>query len=574
MADETLNSTIEIRGARIDADAFPPGSPWPFVEAVISGTQNVEIVAEKASQAASGAYIAQVGIDELKVDVASISGMVSSLEGDVKSIEDSTSTLPLFEGVYDVFIIYGQSNAVGFAGADSGFSPVDLVALNEKSLYWDGSSVMPATHYMTHASGDVSTGSAWDQFANTYIERTGRGVVLIPCAKAGVPISELQKGGVYYANMKSYVDGFYSKIPELEFQIGDKYIVFHHGEQDQLLNTSREIYQDQLSSLIDDSIGDFSLRKFYVFMVGCPITRQQSTWQQIQNAQSFIANTKKSAEMASLSCPSFNRSNLLLGSDGTHYSISGYNLMGDSGASFIAIDIKNKTRITVASEERYSKESLIGQNPWDRIAATLSMVLSGGVYSLTVNTSNNTSNLYRSSNITGVSYDSSINAYLINCSTKISSLINMSAHANDVGVSNGVHASISRYNETTLRLDLYMDFDFFINMATGQILGLDAGIAPTWVASNVSASISGDTATITHAPTKFFPLVSAASNPTLTNTPGTFTSRRTSETQFLVKTISAAYNVVMVRMKRVKIKANTAQIPGLEISINCTSSQY
>lgn len=80
MADETLNSTIEIRGARIDADAFPPGSPWPFVEAVISGTQNVQVVADKASQAATGAYNAQIKNDAQDILIANQETQINQLD--------------------------------------------------------------------------------------------------------------------------------------------------------------------------------------------------------------------------------------------------------------------------------------------------------------------------------------------------------------------------------------------------------------------------------------------------------------------------------------------------------------
>ncbi|HEJ9469897.1 TPA: hypothetical protein SMM89_003075 [Proteus mirabilis] len=484
---------------------------------------------------------------------------------------DKISTLPTFNGVYDVFVIYGQSNAVGFAGADSGFNTSDLVDISDKALYWDGTKISALTHYMKHASGDVSTGSAWDQFANTYIENTGRGVVFIPCAKAGASIDELLKGGVYYSNAKTYFDSFTAS--QKNIILDNIYLLFHQGEQDQLSAMDRDIYQSKLIALKDDMLIDFNLNKFYLFEVGSPITRSERLWSSIQVAQRYVANTSMKCALASKICKSFNVNNGLLGSDTTHYSIRGYNVMGEDAAKTVSLDVKTTTNITEQNRDDYQYASLFSNIPYNLISAYITMENNDGSYSFVINTSNNTGSVHRVSCFTDIIYKTDIKTFVLKSSTKISSVMNIITKVNSVGEQYGVYLSASKYDDRSLKLDFFMDFDFFINMTTGQILGLDANVAPPWIAGNVAISLSNGVATMTHGETKYLPLVTPASNPQLANTEGHFVSRRVSDTQFLVKTVSADYNVVQVSMKRVRVNAGTLLIPGFGFYVTGVTSE-
>lgn len=87
MADETLNTSIELRSGRIDSTSFPPGSPMPFIEAITNRSDDVDNVATKAQQAASGAYDAQVTNDQQDLVLANHETRISGLQVTVDNHE-------------------------------------------------------------------------------------------------------------------------------------------------------------------------------------------------------------------------------------------------------------------------------------------------------------------------------------------------------------------------------------------------------------------------------------------------------------------------------------------------------
>lgn len=488
-----------------------------------------------------------------------------------EEIGTSMSTLPLFEGVYDVFVIYGQSNAVGFAGADDGFSTADLVSLSSKAMYFNGEVLAPLTHYMEHSSGDVSTGSPWDQFANRYTSLTGRGVIFIPCAKSGVGIDNLLPGGVFYSNARSYIYKFDSLDKGVE--IGKRYIVFHQGEQDQLSAKDRSIYQSELNLLISNMVIDFNCEMFYILKVGNPITRSERLWTGVQNAQEFLSSTEANCMMATRICTSFNLENKLIGSDKTHYSQKGYNLMGDDAAVNIAHDLNNKTRVSNYGLDKHSSLLLPGQKMWNYLSGYVSW--EGDLNSFVINTSNNTDGIYSVSNFTDIIFNQDKKSFLLKSSAMIASILNIDVKVNNVGNVNGVSIEASRYDDRNINLDFYLDADFYINMNSGQILGLDTGVAPGWIAGNVSISLDKDksTAVITHGESNFFPSIHPANTPSLDNIKTDVSFRRLSRSSFIVKTTPVDYNVIMVSIRKMKINAGTARIPGLGFYVTAITSE-
>lgn len=484
---------------------------------------------------------------------------------------DKISTLPTFNGVYDVFVIYGQSNAVGFAGADSGFNTSDLVNINDKALYWDGTKISALTHYMKHASGEVSTGSAWDQFANRYTSLTGRGVIFIPCAKAGVSIDKLMPGSVFYSNAMSYISNFDSIHKNVK--IGKRSILFHQGEQDQLSAKDRDVYQSELQLLINNMTTDFDCETFYILMVGNPLTRSERLWQAVQNAQAFLSSTIDNCVMATRICTSFNLENKLIGSDKTHYSQKGYNLMGDDAALSVAHDLNNKTRVSNYGTEKYSSLLLPGQKTWDYLSGYITW--EDNLNSFVINTSNNADKTYNVSNFTDIIYDINEKSFVLKTSTRINSLLSIDAKVNNVGELNGLSVVASRYNERNIKLDFYLDADFYINMNTGQILGLNTDTAPMWIAGNISISLDKEksTAIITHGKSNFFPSIQPANNTELENIKTDVSFRRLNETSFIVKSTPTDYNVIMVSIRKMKINSGTARIPSFGFYVNAITSE-
>lgn len=80
MANENLNNSIELRGGRLDSSVFPPGSEITFIEALVSRSDDVVNVANKAQEAASGAYDAQITNEQQDLILADHEQRISGLE--------------------------------------------------------------------------------------------------------------------------------------------------------------------------------------------------------------------------------------------------------------------------------------------------------------------------------------------------------------------------------------------------------------------------------------------------------------------------------------------------------------
>lgn len=80
MANENLNNSIELRGGRLDSTVFPPGSEITFIEALVNRSDDVVNVANKAQEAASGAYEAQITNDQQDLVLANHEQRIGDLE--------------------------------------------------------------------------------------------------------------------------------------------------------------------------------------------------------------------------------------------------------------------------------------------------------------------------------------------------------------------------------------------------------------------------------------------------------------------------------------------------------------
>lgn len=89
--------------------------------------------------------------------------------------------------MWDIFLIAGQSNAVGKA---DGGGPTILPPNIAKQYY---SSAL--TDLTGDPVGNSDVGSAWPAFANEYYQRTGRGVIFVPTAVLGSGLQSASAGG-------------------------------------------------------------------------------------------------------------------------------------------------------------------------------------------------------------------------------------------------------------------------------------------------------------------------------------------------------------------------------------------
>ena len=108
-----------------------------------------------------------------------------------ETVESALSTLPAGKKVYDLIIVYGQSNAVGWAQDTPGFPTV----IHDKAKYFNPVTgvIGKIIKAIPSSSGQTSTGHGWASFANEYIRLTGRGVVVVNGAYGGIAIADLAK---------------------------------------------------------------------------------------------------------------------------------------------------------------------------------------------------------------------------------------------------------------------------------------------------------------------------------------------------------------------------------------------
>lgn len=96
MADESLNDPVVIQAARIDATLLPSGFSLPYQLYVIQNGADFGAVANKANDAGSGAFDAQVVNDRQditllghEIRISTVENKVTVLESDVEYLQDA-----------------------------------------------------------------------------------------------------------------------------------------------------------------------------------------------------------------------------------------------------------------------------------------------------------------------------------------------------------------------------------------------------------------------------------------------------------------------------------------------------
>lgn len=364
----------------------------------------------------------------------------------------------------DVVIICGQSNALGFAGLDENFDDSALVEINEGSYYFFGGKIHPLTHYMKSINGGVSSGSAWSQFSNTYKEITGRSCVFIQCARGSTPLTDLAPPSNNYKRMVEETNRMISAIGKKN--IANIFAVFHQGEADQIAKTRKEDYKNLLTNLGASLKNEVGISKFFVFKVGSPQRRADENISAIKAAQDEICKEQDLFVMAFSGCSAFKRENLLLGSDGVHYSIYGYNLMGQIGAENVASNIETKTTITKDDVSTYGSLSLTSSYDWKYIAASFCF---GGVgVKLLSNTyPAHNDGLYATSHIIGV--ECSGNIIKATPSFPLSKILSKNASAECSEPSVTLHPLLKVEKDRPIEISCVFDVSFDVQIGSENV---------------------------------------------------------------------------------------------------------
>ncbi len=417
------------------------------------------------------------------------------------------------DAVYDVFVTYGQSNSLGSAslsGDTSGF-PNPL----PKSLMYDveDGTIKPIIQNMVSSSGEGSTGHAWGEFENEWYRLSGRGSVVVHCAKGAQAIAWLSKGTGYYTRLVDAVAAAKQAMVAAGLSVGKTYVLFHQGETDMSIGTTFNDYRDRFATLMNDLKADINFDLFCNFTVGCPGNRTEESWAAIQNAQRWVCNNKPGAVTIFDGCPSFLKGDSNIGTNdgGVHYTQRGYNTMGREGARGLWSKVKggesNKTSTDLAQYSNFAP-------PWTRSKLVAGTIKYSNDKAKWVLLSKDTNSEWKISNAhklvvsadTGEYFSVEVADWAENWFyatagvDRVTSLTGVRAYAEPLRVGNAF----------TLKITVYADVSFLVNTNTGETRygrpPVSGSVLPTWASSNISVSVIKPGAVeITHRRTKSMP---------------------------------------------------------------------
>lgn len=475
--------------------------------------------------------------------------------------------------IYDVFVVYGQSNSVGYAlGTPGRYPPLDGCD------YWNGSAIVPLIYTMRTSQNEPSSGHAWVAFANEYTRLTGRKVLIVPCGKGGTSIADMSKGTALYTDMVTYATNAKAAVISGGYTLGTVSVLFHQGETDQLNGVTRDAYQNLFDLLSSDMRNDIPALHFFNFTVGYPQNRQEKNIQAIQTAQRYVARNKARVFTAFDGCGKFTQADGLLGTfDGVHYTQRGYNLMGTKGAQEVA-------RVTAAFDETYDLRttvtdcdmSIIGSldlpsdQAWKYVAATAKIVSKAFVLQDT-----QTSGVSRLSNVVGIDFvGGGIRFYLSCRATKI---LSMSADINSTGKQQGFSVSIGGsgqfgglyYIDVVVRQDLE-----FIAKGDGSILKGPTGFISSYFTNILSTSVVGSIVTITHPTSDFFGSAIGYGGSSNDKFNVVAFASPSATTKTLGFDVADTYKTAIVNIPHCKIDPLDIIFNDIEISISCIVTEF
>lgn len=514
-----------------------------------------------------------IGDITLRAELAAANSTVLIAGEEAKNVIARLNALEYAEApdVYDIFGLYGQSNALGSAalsGSTAGF-PAPL----PKSLMFDPTdgTIKSIIQAMPSTSGEVSTGHAWGEFANEWFRLSGRGAVMVNGAKGATSIAQLSKGAStgssdYYGLFVAAINSTISRMTTQGLTLGKVYVVFHQGEADQLSALPFATYVASFAALIDNLAADLPLARFGNCTVGCPLNREEYTWATIQNAQRYTCNGRDIAVTAFDGCPAFLLRDGNVGTEGVHYTQKGYNTMGAGAANGLwSIE---KGGIKTKSEADFSDyPSTIA--PWSRAKECMATArYASSTSSWQVLNIRNGDTYIRPANINGVVVSDDGASLLFSVADNARLWFSMSAEIERAGEIIGLYASVDRFNTANfnLRVNIYIDLDIVVNVTTGALSSPRGGSAAAWLQSLVSVTVSGGTAVLTHGATSCGAQVSHYAGASLADTGATVSVNCPSTTQTRVYLANATTNpTVMVSLKRVQV--TPAQLQSLAVSV-------
>lgn len=294
----------------------------------------------------------------------------SGLTGPVEQVQKVFGTSS-GKGPIDVFLVAGQSNAVGAANrqATDTPDPLPITVPTGKVLQYKGppyfadSSGSLAMNLqgkgsITDANDPVGTSnsnSAWPAFGKKYYELTGHRIAFVVVAAGGTslsPLAEIPPNGNWSPDLVStgnrlygayfMVDDALLGLKNAGYQPVLKGVLWSQGENDAIyiddhngVGYSGSDYQALLVKLIAALRARFSpTLPFYIFRTGTEVIVHSDApgYVAIRGAQDAIAQADPNTKVVFRGAISFPCRGLMSTIDGIHYRTAGYNEMGEVGA--------------------------------------------------------------------------------------------------------------------------------------------------------------------------------------------------------------------------------------------------
>ncbi len=236
----------------------------------------------------------------------------------------------------DVFLIAGQSNAVGWDGSASGSPRVSA----GKVLQYHAGALSDGNDPVGNANG----GSAWPAFGNAYYSMTGHTVVLVPAAVPGtgqVAASDTGAGnwsasGTLFADSVSKLDTALSALRSAGHVPTFGGVLWDQGENDAVAIHAGTItsadYTGGLTSMIARYRAHYGASMpLFIFQTGTSPSLPDSGFAAVRAAQADVATGDPYACIVFTGASSFASRGMMV--DAYHYTQAGYNEMGSTGAA-------------------------------------------------------------------------------------------------------------------------------------------------------------------------------------------------------------------------------------------------
>ncbi|EPY3972923.1 sialate O-acetylesterase [Klebsiella quasipneumoniae] len=467
-----------------------------------------------------------------------------------------------YSNVFDVFILYGQSNIIGYADNTPGYpSPVDNYVTYYNPATGQIAKVVPA---MAHASGNTSTGHSWAAFGNEYRKQTGRKILFVPCGKGETALADFVPGTTLYNLMLTTVASAKSRMGATGRAIGKTCILFHQGEQDMTLGTTRQDYQDQLVSLVTGTSTDLSIDKFFFLRVGCPQSRTEESWSGVQAAQDFLCQSFNICNMAFSDFGKFTQGNGLLRTDGTHATQYGYNYMGQQAAKHVSDALMSGNPSTPAEMQMYGVPVLPQDQIWRYTYARAVKTDDGWV----MPDRSNASYKYRTANILKMEVNDTYIRFYVQ--SRADWILDLDVDVNYLAKQYGVNAAVTF---STISTNIYaLDVAFFADISfgcskTGELTSApNISPANSLINGNVSASVDSthNSIVITHNGSQAFPNITGYAGGDYENTIGDVGIAAMSSTSFAI--VNNGTGGVLCILPDAIIKPSTL-LSGMQINV-------